>query len=230
MTIGLSTCEQVCRGLLDRCFSIRWVLGASNNNPLALRRRNTISFTNAFNFVFRYNIVLRDHRDVVSSSIRRIARTRCHRLALSQECVNTSRRMRGIKTWQERPKVRVIKVVLGMCHLKPVNMLHSEYLPAEHPFVSITILEGPDERSVHLVKLLLGLHMSLLMVLYVLHALFDNFSEALEIDVEITLHWRCVLLYHLFDQLTLNFVDFCLRVCLKCFFDLVLQLFYLVDY
>ena len=117
MTIGLSTCEQVCRGLLDRCFSIRWVLRAGNDNSLALRRRNTVPFTNSFDFVPRNNVVLRDHRDVVFSIIRRKARARCHGLALSQECVNTSRRMCSIKTWQQRPKIRIIKVVPGMCYL-----------------------------------------------------------------------------------------------------------------
>ena len=78
-------------------------------------------------------------------------------------------------------------------------MLHSEYLPAEHPFVRIAIFKGPDKLRIHLIYLLLGLHVSLLVVLDVLHALLDNLPEAFEIDVEVTLHRCCILLDHFFD-------------------------------
>ena len=106
--------------------------------------------------------------------------------------------MCGIKTRQQRAKLRVVKVVLGMCNLKPVNMLHSKYLPTEHAFVSIAVLEGPDERRVHVIQLLLCLHVSFLVILDVLHALLDNLPEAFEVHVEVTLHWCCILLYHFF--------------------------------
>lgn len=100
--------------------STPWVLRPCNNDPLALRRWNSIPLTDPFDLILGYDIILGDHRDVISPRLWRFGH---NRLALSQKSIYAPGRMRSVEARQQSPNFRIVKVVLGMCHLKPIDML-----------------------------------------------------------------------------------------------------------
>lgn len=86
-----------------------------------------------------------------------------------------------------------------MRHLQPIDVLQSVDLPVKHPFVCLTVLQGPDKACLYFVQVPLRLHVPLLVILDVLHALLYDLSQALEVHVEVPLHRGRNFLDNFFD-------------------------------
>ena len=95
-----------------------------------------------------------------------------------------------------------------MIDLDPVDVLHSLKLPIKQLILIVRVLELSENGYVHLVDLRLGLLVQSRMLLGSRHAFFDVFPKLLKINIHISSDRRHLLIKHLFDEPSLDSIQF----------------------
>lgn len=133
-----------------------------------------------------------------------------------------------IQAWQSRCHVRVIKLVLAILDLDPVEVLHALDFVIIRVLFIIIVFERPYHRLIHILdRLLIFIYLNL-MLLQIGSDLFQNLPDRFEVHIEVSLHWSIVFHNDFLDKLLLEILQFQFWAILFHLFDLMAAGLYLV--
>lgn len=115
--------------------------------------------------------------------------------------------MQGVDCWQEAARLRVVETRARVVDLHSVDMLHAVELTVQQLLLVVCVLELPEDGHVDEIQLLLNVEMTLLVVLGRRQALLDMPPQSLQVNVEVSLQWRQMLVNHGLDHSFLDLVQ-----------------------